>query len=215
MPLPFLAALPLLPILLGGGGGGAIIATIAHRVGKKKGYSEGHDDGKELSAAQINEYKKRLQELQKKREQVKEGFKMVMDDIASIPLTDENFFAKAAAFFKGYTGFHVYVMTCIAWTRYQVLKHRITKKDAEELKGLVLGLVASGFPNNLKNDVEAVWESSNQNGVMTTYHKYRGKLGKTPQMTLDETIISINDYIKQFAELSNKTKEFEKLIEAA
>jgi hypothetical protein len=210
MPLPFLAI-----------GIGAAIASIgttaavAHRAGKNKGYSEGYDDAEELTAAQINEYKKKLQELQRKREQTKEGFKMVMDDINSIELVDDGFFSKIAATLKGYTMFHVYVVTCISYTRYQVLKHRIAKKDAEELKGLVLGLVASGFPGNLKNDVEAVWDSVNQNEVMTAYHKYRGKLGKTPQMTLDETILSINDYIKQFAELSKQTKEFEKLISAA
>jgi hypothetical protein len=189
-------------------------AVVAHRA-KKKAYEEGYNDAEELSTSQINEYKKKLQQLQKKREQTKEGFKMVMDDISSIQLNDEGFFSKAATLFKGYTVFHVYVVTCISYTRYQILKQRIAKKDAEELKGLVLGLVASGFPNNLKSDVEAVWDSSNQNEVMTTYHKYRGKLGKTPEMTLDETILSINDYIKQFAELSKQTKEFEKLISAA
>jgi hypothetical protein len=208
MPIPFLAI-----------GIGAAIASavggIAHHAGKRKGYSEGYDDAEELTADQINEYKKKLQQLQKKREQTKEGFKMVMDDISSIELVDEGFFSKIAATLKGYTMFHVYVVTCISYTRYQVLKHRIAKKDAEELRGLVLGLVASGFPNNLKNDVEAVWDSSNQNEVMTTYHKYRGKLGKTPQVTLDETIFSINDYVKQFAELSKQTKEFEELISVA
>ena len=211
MPIPFIA-IGIGAAIAGLAGGGA---ALAHRAGKNSGYSEGYGDAEELSAAQISEYKKKLQELQKKRERTKEGFKMVMDDIASIQLTDENIFSKAAAFLKGYTVFHVYVVTCISYTRYQVLKHRIAKKDAEELKGLVLGLVASGFPKNLTNDVEAVWESSNQNEVMTTYHKYRGKLGKIPQMTLDETILSINDYIKQFAELSRQTRDFEKLISAA
>jgi hypothetical protein len=209
MPLPLLAIGIGAAIAAGGG------AAVAHRAGKKKGYSKGYSDAEELTAAQINEYKKKLQQLQKKREQAKEGFKMVMDDISLIQVTDENFFSKTASMFRGYTNFHIYVVTCISYTRYQVLKHRIGKKDAEELKGLVLGLVASGFPNNLKSDVEAIWDSANQNEVMTTYHKYRGKLGKTPQMTLDETILSINDYIKQFAELSKQTKEFEKLIATA
>jgi hypothetical protein len=211
MPLPFLA-IGIAGALAAAAGGGV---AVAHRVGKNRGYSEGYNDAEELTAGQINEYKKKLQQLQKKREQAKEGFKMVMDDISSIQLVDENFFSKAASFFKGYTSFHVYVVTCISYTRYQVLKHRIGKKDAKELKGLVLGLVASGFPNNLKSDVEAIWDSTNQNEVITTYHKYRGKLGKTPQMTLDETILSINDYIKQFAELSKQTKDFEKLIASA
>jgi hypothetical protein len=210
MPLPFLA------IGIGAAIAGTIgTAAVAHKVGKNRGYSEGYDDAEELTAGQINEYKKKLQQLQKKREQTKEGFKAVIDDISSIQLTDENFFSKAASFFKGYTIFHVYVVTCISYTRYQVLKHRIGKKDAEELKGLVLGLVAAGFPNNLKSDVNATWDSANQNEVMTTYHKYRGKLGKNAQMTLDETVLSINDYIKQFAELSKQTKEFEKLIATA
>jgi hypothetical protein len=188
---------------------------IAHHVGKRKGYNKGYNEAEELSAGQINEYKKKLQQLQEKREQTKEGFQMVMNDISSIQLTDENFFSKAAAFFKGYTVFHVYVVTCISYTRYQVLKHRLPKEDAEELKTLVLGLVSSGFPNNLKNDVNSVWESSNQNEVMTAYHKYRGKLGKTSDALLNETILSINDYIKQFAELSRDTREFEKKIATA
>jgi hypothetical protein len=89
------------------------------------------------------------------------------------------------------------------------------KEEAEELKDVVLGLVASGFPSNLKSDIEAVWDSSNQNEVITTYHKYRGKLGKTPEMTLDKTVLSINDYIKRFVELSKQTREFERLISAA
>jgi hypothetical protein len=111
--------------------------------------------------------------------------------------------------------FHVYVVTCISYTRYQILKNKIIRKDAEELRMLVLGLVSSGFPSNLKDDVEAVWDSPNLNEVMTAYHKYRGKLGKQPQMLLDETILSINDYIKQFAELSKQTKEFEGKIASA
>jgi hypothetical protein len=205
--------IPIIPII-----GGAIAAAvtaggvaIAHNAGKKKGYRE----GKEIADGQINEYKKRLQELQIQREQAKEGFKSVLYGIVSVPLADESFFSKIATLFRGYTLFHVYVITCISYTRYQVLKNEITGEDAEELRMLVLGLVSSGFPNNLKDDVDAVWDSQNLNEVITTYHKYRGKLGKQAQMLLDGTILSINNYVKQFAELSKQTKEFESLITSA
>jgi hypothetical protein len=204
MPLPFIIA----------GIGVAVAAgstAMAHNAGKKKGRQE----AEEIAEGQINEYKKKLQELQAKREETKEGFKSVMDDIVSVQLTDENFFSKIATLLRGYTMFHVYVITCISYTRYQVLKNKIIRKDAEELRTLVLGLVSSGFPNNLKNDVDAVWDSPNLNEVMTAYHKYKGKLGKEAQMLLDGTILSINDYVKQFAELSKQTKEFESLIASA
>jgi hypothetical protein len=191
--------------------GGVIAANNA----KKKGHKEGYHEAEEKCAAQINEYKKKLQELQRQREATKEGFKAVMDNISSVELSDGNFFSKAASLFKGYTVFHVYVVTCISYTRYQILKHKISNEDAEELKTLVLGLIETGFPNNLKNDVDAVWSSSNLDEVTTAYHKYYGKLAKNTRMKVDETKLPIDDYLKQYAENIKKTEEFEKLIAAA
>ena len=208
MPLPFLA------IGLGIATSAATLA-IAHKVGKSEGYREGRDTAEESAAAQINEYKQKLQELQKEREQTKKGFKTVMDNISTIDITDEGFFSKIATFFKGYTNFHIYVVTCIAYTRYQILKVKMPKKDSEELKMLVLGLVSSGFPDNLKNDINAVWDSSDLDPVMTEYHKYRAKLNKKTLMSLDEIIYNINEYVKQFAKLSKETREFEKRIKTA
>ena len=153
--------------------------------------------------------------MQKKREQTKEGFKTIMDDISSIGITDEGFFSKISASLKGYTNFHVYVVTCICYTRYQALKNKIGKKDCEELKMLVLGLVSAGFPDNLKKDINAVWDSVELDSVITEYHNYKGKLDKKALVSFEETIFNINEYVKQFAELSKETRKIEKLIKAA
>ncbi|GHT63777.1 hypothetical protein FACS1894110_02200 [Spirochaetia bacterium] len=170
---------------------------------------------KEEFAGQINEYKKKLQELQQQREKTKDGFKEIVSNIADVDSKDENFFSKAAGLFKGYTEFHVYVVTCVSYARYQILKNKISNEDAGELKSIILGLIEAGFPKDLKKDVDLVWASTNENEVTTTYHKYKGKLDKRNVLILDDTVISINDYIKQYAALVEQEHKFEKLIATA
>ncbi|GHT97759.1 hypothetical protein FACS1894142_2980 [Spirochaetia bacterium] len=191
------------------------IGYVIHRKSKADGYKEGHNDGEELSKAELDEIRKKLQELQQQREKTKDGFQEVISSIAEIDLKDENFFSKIASLFRGYTVFHVYVISCVSYARYQIQKNKLSDNDAEDLKHILLGLIAAGFPKNLKKDVDLVWASTDANEVMTTYHKYRGKLDKAAVVTLDDTIININDYIKQFAALIQQEHKFEKIIAAA
>lgn len=212
--MPFPAVL--IPLL-----GGTIGTTVAGLIGKKihdhvkdSGYREGYNRAEEKSTATMNALKEKLAELQRQREETKNGFQEVIEDIGEIEITDSNFFSKVASLLKGYTNFHLFVITCISYCRYQVLKLNISGEDAEELKTVVLGLVQSGFPDKLKNDVNTVWQCLDRNQVITTYHKYKGKLEKNIQLKVDETTFKINEYLQGYAKLSLQTHELEEALKA-
>jgi hypothetical protein len=182
---------------------------------KAKGKNEGRAEAKEEYTATINELKKKLQEMQREREKTKNGFQEVIKDVGKIEINDTNFFSKAASLFKGYTNFHLYVITCISYCRYQILKLEIPKQDSDELKTIVLGLVQAGFPDNLKKDIEAVWQNTDLSQVTTTYHKYKGKLNKDLQLSIEDTIFKLNEYLQGYAKLSLQTRELETQITKA
>lgn len=185
-----------------------LIAKKIHDKGKK----EGRDEAKEEYAATVNDLKKKLQEMQKEREKTKNGFQKVIKNIGKIDINDTNFFSKVASLINNYTNFHVYVITCISYCRYQILKLKIPKSDTNDLKTIGLGLVQAGFTDKLKEEIDIVWKTTNQNQIMTTYHKYKGKLDKNLQLSIGNTEVKINEYLQGYAVLSSKVKEFEKEI---
>jgi hypothetical protein len=210
----------MVPLLIAGGtllgtAGNILIGKFIHSRGKKSGYKEGKNAAKQKSAAEINALKKKLAELQQQREETKNGFREVIKDIDEVEITDARFFSKIASLLKGYTNFHLFVITCISYCRYQILKLNITGDDAEDLKTITLGLVQAGFPDKLKNDVNAIWQCLDRNQVITTFHKYKGKLDKNLQLKLDDTTFKLNEYLHGFAKYSLQVHEFEELIKAS
>jgi hypothetical protein len=204
MPLPFLA----IPAILIG-------AKVVHDRAKKEGYKEGKNDSDEKHSATINELKKKLIEMQEQREETKNGFQEIINDVGNIEITDTNFFSKTASFFKGYTNFHVYVVTSISYCRYQILKLNISQKDSDELKTVVLGLVQTGFPDKLKKDIDVIWQCLDLNRITSTYHKYKGKLDKNLRLSIDDTTFKINEYLQGYAKFSQQARELEGAIAAA
>ena len=201
MPLPFLIP--------------GIITYVAVKKAHARGKKQGRDEATEEYSATVNELKNKLQKMQRQREKTKNGFKEVINGIAEIETNDANFFSKVASLSKGYTQFHLYVITCISYCRYQILQKKIPKRDSDELKDIVLGLVQTGFPDNLKNEVDIVWQCKDKDQVLTTYHKYKGKLNKNLKLSIEDTILKLNEYLQGYAELSSQTRKFEKEIAAA
>jgi len=191
------------------------IAKKVHDKIRDKGKKQGRAEAEEKFSATINDLKKKLQEMQKEREKTRNGFQEVINDVGKIEINDANFLSKAASLLKGYTNFHLYVITCISYCRYQILKLEIPKQDSDELKTIVLGLVQGGFPDNLKKDVEAVWQSTDLSQVTTTYHKYKGKLNKELQLSIEDTLFKLNEYLQGYAKLSLQKRELEEQISAA
>jgi hypothetical protein len=182
-----------------------------HRLSKKAGYKEGYSEAEELSVAEINEYRAKLQKLQEQREKTKEGFANIINNITNVEI-NENIFLKVASLFKGYTLFHVYVIVCITYCRYMSLQNNINEEDGNELKDILLGLVQSGFPEQLKKDISAVWASSDKSAILTEHKKYKKKLDTKLQVTFDETSLQIDEYIKSFIALGKETQDIKNVL---
>jgi hypothetical protein len=168
----------------------------------------------EFHTATINEIKKKLQEMQKSREEAKNGFREVINQVGDIDINDTHFLSKVASLLRGYTNFHLFVVTCISYCRYQILELKITKQEAEELKIIVLGLVNAGFPNNLKNAIDNAWRCTDQIQVGILYHHFKKKLEKDKdlQLSIADSENKLNEYLQRYAKLNAKVSELENAI---
>jgi hypothetical protein len=200
-----------LPLFIGIGVAVATAFGVGAAVGDDEGYDRGYSEGSELSTAERADLKRKLQRILEERERTKREFQNLISEICTADIRDSTF-ARFGALFRGYTKFHVFVLTCLSYCKYQVLSAKIRHDDAEELKNLVLGIVSAGFPQNLKNDIRNIWDSENINNVITAFHECKGKLGKNLQNELNNALNSINDYVKQFAAEMNQVHEIESRV---
>jgi hypothetical protein len=203
--------------------GAAVVGYAAHRSGKKKGHSEGYSKGynraKEEAEAQINELMRQLDELQYQREYVKDQFRDVIQDISTVDTKDSNFFAKIAAFLRGYNNFHLYVVGVISAAKLKCMEIDLPDQLAEELKGIVFGVLEGGFPEKLKKDVDTVWFSNDVRAVegrMVYCQKkmpdhlilpFKKSLGQ-----IEESVAGLYELYLQEKKLKNKVAELRRAL---
>jgi septal ring factor EnvC (AmiA/AmiB activator) len=195
MPLPILAWLAF------GGLGGVIVKTI-HDMGHSSGKKEGYNEGVEESAARINDLTKKLSELQERRENLKEKLSEVVSNIGDLDIKDQGFFAKIAALLRGYTNFHTFILAVISYSRYRILELSLDNSRADELKTIVIGLVQGGFPDNLKRDINRIWESVQKPVVAREMKRYQSRLKSTLQIEFNSVTSKIDDIVKGIIEIN-------------
>jgi hypothetical protein len=199
--------------------GAAALGYAAHRKGKKKGYSEGYDRAREDAEAEINELMRQLDELQYQREYVKDQFRDVIEDISSIDTKDSRFFAKIAAFLRGYNQFHLYVVGVIAAAKLKCMEIDMPDKLAEELKGIVFGVLEGGFPEKLKKDVDTVWYSNDIRAVEGRLVYCQKKMAEHLMLPfrkslrqIEESVAGLYELHLQEKKLNNKVAELRRAM---
>lgn len=210
MPLPLLAW-----------GAIALISAGTAKVVHDHGYKKGYHKGKEEAQAEINRLRELLHGLQYEREKVKTSFEKIVNGVSFLDTKDSSFFAKIAAFFKGYTNFHVFVIVALSHARYRTLELDLDQESCSELKTMVLGFVHVGFPKNMKQDIETLWDMSTQNDVATVLDGYSQKLPETlvgPMQSvleeIDQVVLGLKELSLQQVEYEDEIKENEKYLVA-
>jgi hypothetical protein len=207
MPLPILAW-----------GAAVLVGAAIAKSSKKKGYAEGYSRAEEESQARINELTRKLTELQKQREYVKDQFRDVVDHMSSLDINDKGFFPKIATFLKGYSHFHIYVVGIISVARYRCLELGLPASLSDELRGIVLGFIQGGFPDNLKKDVNEVWGSTDMNAVHKKLTYCRERIPKELAGNFARAVEDIGDAVNGLYNLhkqeSSVKREIQKLREA-
>ncbi|GHV62904.1 hypothetical protein AGMMS49587_11160 [Spirochaetia bacterium] len=208
--LPVLLFPPLINtgIELLAGLGMALFGKFIYDRGEKKGFHA----GQEYSTAETNGYRKILQDMQMERENTKEKFRDVVCEIGDIDITAQNFFSRVADTLKGYTQFHIFCIACLSFCRMQILKRRINGVDAEEIKGILLGLVQAGFPPKLKHDIAAIWQSNNYQDIREENESYVTKLDQPLQEAYVSVTEKLNRCMDDFSRISKKLQKFRSLL---
>lgn len=196
MPLPLLG-------WAAAAGASALIGKFVYDEGKNSGYN----DGKEIGSSVSQKLTRNLAEMQKQRESLKDEFKEILNNIEDIDINSETFLSRSMSLFRGYTYFHVFVLSCITYTKYECLDKSLDKKDSEELKDRVLGLVQAGYPEKIKADIAVIWEESNISIVEYKLSKSIKKLPKELKKELEVVSIKIQKLIINFIDLKEKEDE--------
>lgn len=169
--------------------------TIIHKIGKDKAYKKGYNRGKEEKYLEINMLIEQLNELQKERENVKDNFKEIVEDISKIDMK-EGFFSKIAVVLRGYTYLYIYVLGIISLARIRCLELNLPDDLSEELKNIVLGFTQGGFPDNLKKDITDVWNSSDIEHIQNKFTYCKNKIPNHLEREFSKAISDIDQVVR-------------------
>jgi len=157
----------------------AVAGAVASHKGKKRAYDAGYRQAEAEGQARVNRLMQQLDELQRERERVKDQFRDIVTQVSTLEVEDKGFFSKIAGFVKGYTTFHIYVVGVIAAAKARCLELSLTSEESTEVKSIIFGVLEGGFPDNLKKDVNAIWNSDDRKMVQTRYVQCQKKLPVT------------------------------------
>jgi|GEM_PF-3086391 len=194
-------------------GAAAVVGKIASSRGRKKGYTEGYNQAEAESQARINELLLQLDALQRQREQVKDQFREIVEHVSELDINDKGFFSKIAAFVRGYTYFHIYVVGSISVARARCLELSLPQDLQEELKGIIFGFIQGGFPDNLKKDVNKVWTSSDLKEIYKYAVQCEKRMPNHLKHAYQKTISDIEETVKGLHELQKKERSVQQEIE--